>query len=276
MTSDAFMDYIESTWRTRAGGCVLIAWTNSAIRDDAGKIVAVASVGEDVAAAGTQRRTRPAPRHHWTARRVSAEEFARTLARLQQRGSPEETGQDITDAVAELRGIDLCVLVTFDEGADARVLAVTATGGSTRSMSGETIAKQATAYLRKRAAGGPWTEARRARTVMPRSGTGSGSGTASVSRASHSRPSTTGTGRSAWSRSAHGRSSPPGSIDERLPAAIEFAAAARNLIAGPLASREVRAGQSPQDRGDHRKQAFEAVFQPIVNFTPERRSGTRR
>jgi PAS domain S-box-containing protein len=50
MAAGAFQEHIESTWRTREGGRVQIAWTNSAIRDDTGRIVAVAAVGEDVTA----------------------------------------------------------------------------------------------------------------------------------------------------------------------------------------------------------------------------------
>jgi PAS domain S-box-containing protein len=43
-----FLEHVESSWRTRSGGKVRIAWRNSAIRDATGAIVAVASVGEDI------------------------------------------------------------------------------------------------------------------------------------------------------------------------------------------------------------------------------------
>jgi PAS domain S-box-containing protein len=264
MTSGAFVEYIESTWRTKAGGRVLIAWTNSAIRDDCGAIVAVASVGEDVTARRDAEATQARIQASLDSTTREREEFARTLGRLHQRGSPEETGQDITDAVAELRGIDLSVLVTFDEGTDARVLAVTATGEHPFEV-GRTIARQATAYLRKRAAQGPWTEADVLdghAQVWDRTGIWENLGIKGVAFA----PIDNGDGPIGLVALGTRDAQAARQIDERLPAAIEFAAAARNLIAGPLASREVRQASRRRIEKIIASGAFEAVFQPIVNL----------
>jgi PAS domain S-box-containing protein len=264
MTTGAFVDYIESTWRTRVGGRVLIAWTNSAIRDDAGVIVAVASVGEDVTARRDAEATQARIQASLDSTTREREAFAHTLARLQQRGSPEETGQEITDAVAELGGIDIAVLVTFDEGKDARVLAVTTTTEHPFVV-GETIKRRAGAYLRKRAACGAWTEGDgqdgHAR-VWDTQGMWASLGMRGVAFA----PIDNGDG--PIGVVALGTRDPIAAlrIDERLPAAIEFAAAARSLIAGPLASRAVRTASRRRVEAIIAADAFEPVFQPIVNL----------
>ncbi len=264
MTSGAFVDYIESTWRTRAGGRVLIAWTNSAIRDDAGVIVAVASVGEDVTARRDAEATQARTQASLDSTTREREAFARTLARLQQRGSPEETGQEITDAVAELAGIDLAVLVTFDEGQGARVLAVTAKAEHPFVV-GETIKRRAAAYLRKRAAGGAWAEGDSQdghAHVWDTLGIWDSLGMRGVAFA----PIDNGDG--PIGVVALGTCDPLAGlqIDERLPAAIEFAAAARSLIAGPLASRAVLTASRRRIETIIATNAFAPVFQPIVNL----------
>ena len=264
MTSDVFVEYIESTWRTRAGGRVLIGWTNSAIRDDAGTIVAVASVGEDL----TERRQAEATQARIQASLDSTtrerEAFARTLARLQQRGSPEETGQEITDAVAELSGIDLAVLVTFDDGQDARVLAVTSTTEH-QFVVGDVIRRQIAAYLRTMAARGAWTEGD-IQTGHGRVWDTTGIWESLGMKGGVFAPIDNGDG--PIGVVALGTRDPivAKQMDERLPAAIEFAAAARSLIAGPLASRAVQRASRRRIEAIIATNAFEPVFQPIVNL----------
>jgi PAS domain S-box-containing protein len=264
MTAGAFVEYVESTWRTRAGGRVLIGWTNSAIRDDAGTIVAVASVGEDLTgrrqAEATQARTQASLDS--TTRERGA--FAHTLARLQHRGSLEETGQEITEAVAGLTGIDLAVLVTFDDGEDARVLAVTSTRDHPFVV-GEPIRREVGAYLRNRAACGAWTEGDgRAghAAVWDTHGLWDRLGMEAVALA----PIDNGDG--PIGVVALGTCDPITAlqIETRVPAAIDFAAATRSLIAGPLAARAVRKASRHRIESIIASHLFEPVFQPIVNL----------
>jgi PAS domain S-box-containing protein len=264
MTPGAFVDHIESSWRTKAGGQVLIGWTNSAIQDDAGVIVAVASVGEDLTARRESELAQARIQASLDSTLRDREAFARTLARLQQRGSPEETGQQITDAVAELGGIDVAVLLTFDEGKDAKVLAVTAKGEHPFVV-GKTIEPRAAASLRRRAASGPWTErdieAGHGQ-VRDTQGIWAGLGMKEVSFA----PIDNGDG--PIGVVALGTCDPIAGpqIDQRLPSAIEFAAAARSLIAGPLAARAIRRASRRRVEAIIATNAFEPVFQPIVNL----------
>jgi PAS domain S-box-containing protein len=264
MTSDAFVGYIESTWRTRTGGQVLIGWTNSAIQDDTGKIVAVASVGEDITARREAEATQARTQASLDSTTREREAFARTLARLKQRGSPEETGQEITDAVAGLSGIDLAVLVTFDDGGDAGVLAVTSTTEHPLVV-GDVIRRQLAVYLRQRAAGGAWTEgdvqnghAEAWDTMGIWEGLGMKGGAFA--------PIDSGDG--PIGVVALGTRDPIAAkqMDDRLPAAIEFAAAAGSLIAGPLAARAVQTASRLRIEAIIATNAFEPLFQPIVNL----------
>jgi PAS domain S-box-containing protein len=264
MTPDAFVEYIESTWRTRAGGQVLIGWTNSAIQDDKGEIVAVASVGEDITARRQAEATQARTQASLDSTTREREAFARTLARLQQRGSPEETGQQITDAVAKLSGIDFAVLVTFEVGEDARVLAVTSTMEHPFVV-GDAVTRPIAVYLRQRAAGGAWTEGDVQNghtemwdTMRVWESLGMKGGAFA--------PIDNGDG--PIGVVALGTRDPIAAMQmaERLPAAIEFAAAARSLIAGPLAARAVQTASRLRIEAIIATNAFEPLFQPIVDL----------
>ena len=103
------------------------------------------------------------------------EAFAHALARLQQRETLEETGQDITDAVGELEGVDVAVLLTFEIGRGRQG----AGGDGARWSSapvGESLPPAAAAYLVERAAVGPWARSPRCRSSEQRAGSGPPSG----------------------------------------------------------------------------------------------------
>jgi PAS domain S-box-containing protein len=373
---DAFVDHIESTWRTKSGDRVLIAWTNSAITDDSGKIVAVAAVGEDVTARreseATQARlvaaigqaaesimvtdvkgqvvyANPAfaqmsgvpvadvmgkePRSvisgpngaraypkvgrrllsglpwsgEWDLTRADGvshreevtispvrapggdivsfvrvardvtrlheiqaslesttrgrEAFARALARLQQRETLEETGQDITDAVGDLQSVDVAVLLTFGIDGDVRVLAVTAPDGHPFPV-GKTIPPVAAAHLVERAGLGPWAEVREADILVAHASAWASLGVKGVAYA----PIDNGDGPIGLVALVTRDAKVAARIDDQLPVAIEFAAAARSLIARPLILRAERLTSRRRIEGMISAEAFESVFQPIVRM----------
>ncbi|MEA2519206.1 MAG: hypothetical protein QOF49_1286, partial [Chloroflexota bacterium] len=268
----ATIDRIETTWLTRSGEGILIAWTSSPILDDDGRVVAVSSVGEDVTArreaeaaqsrligaidqasetiivtdaaarvvyanpaftassgypvadlvdkdlwefmreaGSTSVHRRLASRlrsgrswsGEWALRRpdgvayreevtispvrdakgrissfvcvgrhvshlreiqesleLSMRErvaFAHALARLEQRATPEETSQDVTDALIELAGVDVAVVVSFADSGDVEVLACSAPKGYPLAA-GQVLPAAQAAHLRARAAAEPWVE----------------------------------------------------------------------------------------------------------------------
>ena len=371
------IDRIETTWLTRAGDGILIAWTSSPILDDDGRLVAVSSVGEDVTArreaeaaqsrligaidqasetiivtdaaarvvyanpafaqasghrvedlvgrdlwaflretGSTSLRRGLAGRlrsgrswsGEWSLRRPDGiahrEEvtispvrdvsgaissfvcvgrdvshvrqiqasldlatrdrvaFAHALARLEQRPTPEETARDLTDALAEIAGVDVATVFTFDEPGVVRILASTAPGDYPV-QAGEALPDGRATYLRARAAAGAWSEPFVERAEDGAYGAALGRfGLRAIAGAS-----------------VHGADGPIALImvsttdeaaarrwSEQVPAVIEFAAAARGLIGGPLAARTCLRESANEIRRIIAAGAFETVFQPIVHL----------
>ncbi|MEA2549464.1 MAG: hypothetical protein QOE42_2062, partial [Chloroflexota bacterium] len=128
--------------------------TISPVRDAAGEIVSFVRVARDV----THVRTIEASLEVTTRERVA---FAHALGRLQQRETPEETGQDITDEMAGLNGITYAALLTFEEPGGARALALTDPATELKSsdlVAGDLLPPARATYLRERALLGPWAE----------------------------------------------------------------------------------------------------------------------
>ncbi len=373
----ATMDRIETTWRTRTGEGILIAWTSSLILDDDGRLVAVSSVGEDVTArreaeaaqsrligaidqaaetiivtdaaarvvyanpafaassgygvadlvgrnlwvflreaGSTSIHRRLATRlrsgrpwsGEWSLRRPDGvahlEEvtispvrdasglissfvcvgrdvshmrqiqasldlaerdrvaFAHALTRLEQRPTPDETGRDLTDALAELEGVDVASVLLFDEPEVMRILAATAPDGFPL-KAGDAVPTERAAYLRQRTADGAWSEPFIERDVDGAYGKALGRfGLRAIAAASVS-----------------GADGPIGLVligttdeaaarrwSERVPAVIEFAAAARGLLGGPLAARSRLRKNADEIRRIVATGEFDPVFQPIVHL----------
>jgi PAS domain S-box-containing protein len=368
---------VDMTWRTKAGGRVLIAWSNSAIRDDSGRIVALAAVGEDVTASreteATQARlvaaigqaaesilvmdtegcviyANPAfeamsgftvadvlgkePRavfkgsgmavaypklgrrlksghpssSEWDLTRrdgttyreevtispvhdetgsivnyvrvardvtelhriqVSLESntrsrvaFARALARLKPRDTPEETGRDIADAVVTLPGVDIATLLTFEEAGPVRRFAIAAPRGHDLDL-GAPVHEDLAVQLREQAARGPWT-ALAAHEFLE--------GYDQAWNALHLKgvayaPIIGDDGPIGVVALGTTHEQVARRIDDQLPVAVEFAAAAASLIAGPLAVRQDLSRQRRRIEGIIAAGAFDPVFQPIVDLS---------
>ncbi len=227
----------------------------SPVRGPDGSISSFVSVGRDM----TQVRQMQASLDMATSERAA---FARALARLQPRETLQDTAQDITDAVAELPGVEIATLLWFDEGHDVHTLAVTAPSGYPLTA-GNVAPASRSAYLRRRAAEGPWAEA-----WLPRPGDGD-----------HGRSLTEAGLRAAAYAPVSDGQQPIGlvalgttneltarTIADQLPAAIEFAAVARSLIAGPLAVHRRLLATRRRIEGIIRAGSFDPVFQPIVDL----------
>jgi PAS domain S-box-containing protein len=383
LATGSTIDRVETTWRTRSGEGILIAWNTTPIFDDDGRVIAVSSVGEDVtaqrAAEAAQSRliaaidqaaetiivTDSAARvvyanpaftassgypvgdlvgkdlwafmreagstsihrklasrlrsgrswsGEWALRRpdgvayreevtispvrdangrissfvcvgrhvsplreiqasldVSMRErvaFAHALARLEQRATPEETSQDVTDALVELPGVDVATVLSFEESGEVRVLACSAPRGYPVTV-GQSLSEERSAYLHRQALTEPWTES----FVAPdgdgqRGAAGDASERAMDGvRATASAPISSSNGIIGLVVVGTTDEAAAGRMKHQLAAVIEFAAAARGLIAGPLAKRnEMRASQD-RIREVIADGAFDPVFQPIVYLT---------
>ena len=379
MAADTYTKRVDMTWRTKAGGRVLVSWSNSPIRDDTGRIVALAAVGEDVtaqrAAEATQLRlfvaigqaaesilvmdvegcviyANPAfammsgipvsaimgkePRAvfkgsglaaayprlgrrlkagqpwngEWDLTRrdgttyreeatispvrdedgeivnfvrvgrdvtelhriqVSLESntrsrvaFASALARLKPRESPEDTGQDIVDAVVTLPGVDIATLLTFDEGGPVRRFAIAAPPGHEfQLLVGEPVHEELAVQLRALARKGPWTAVASQEFLEgydPAWNALHLKGVAYAPILGDDGPIGVvclGTTLETTARR----------IADQVPAAVDFAAAAGSLIAGPLAARRDLLRTRRTIERVIADGSFDAIFQPIVNLT---------
>ena len=248
----------ERQLRRRDGTAFREEVTISPVRDPDGAVVSFVRVGRDV----THVRAIEASLVVSTRERAA---FARSLGRLQPRDTPEETGQDITDEVVGLHGISFAALLSFEGDDDARMLALTDRSGPDQTgvlAIGELLPAERAAYLRQRAATGPWAEPWILRPVDGAYGTYvQEHGVRALAYAPVGGPDDP-IGLIALGTTDE---TAAGSIDDHLPAAIEFAAAG-GLIGGPLAIRR-------QSRTSRRRieqiiaaRAFVTVFQPIVDI----------
>lgn len=191
----------------------------------------------------------------------SREEFVHALAGLQQRESPEETAGNITDAVVGVTGIDVAGLLTFEPDGSARVLAMTTPSGH-RVHVGATIPQAAAAYLMERTRQGPWTGTSMSDAFAEHAHVWTSLGVKGVAFAP------IGIESALIGLVAVGTRDPQvaAHIDDQLPVAIEFAAAAQSLIAGPLALRAARLTSRRRIEGIISEEAFQPVFQPIIRM----------
>jgi len=229
--------------------------TFSPVRANGGQIVNFVRVGRDV----TRLHEVQASLASITRAR---EAFARALARLQPRDTLEATGQDITDAAVELPGVDVAVLLTFETDGGVSVLAVTTTDAYPWPVA-ETIEPVMAASLTERARLGPWAEVCEADVLEGRAILWALPGLNGVAYA----PIDNGVGPIGVVVLGTRDATVAARIDDQLPIAIEFAAAARALIAGPLALRAERRTSRRRIEEIISAGAFGPVFQPIVRMT---------
>ena len=192
--------------------------------------------------------------------------FAHALARLQQRETPEETGQDITDEIAALEGITFAALLSFEDLDSVRLLALTDRSGSTpvgNLAIGQLLPAERARYLRQCASAGPWAEPW---ILRAEDGTYGEDVEARGLQALAYAP--VGSAEEPIGLIALGTTDETvaGSIEDHLPAAIEFAAAAGGLIAAPLAIRRRMRTCRRRIEEVIASSAFVPVFQPIVDI----------
>jgi EAL domain-containing protein (putative c-di-GMP-specific phosphodiesterase class I) len=229
------------------------------VRDPDGAVVSFVRVGRDV----THLREIETSLAVTTRERAA---FAHALARLQQRATPEATGQDITDEIAALQGISFAALLSFEEVDDVRMLALTDRSGSApvgNLAVGDLLPAERATYLRQCAAAGPWAEPWTLRAVDGMYGEAvDARGLQALAYAPVGSPE------EPIGLIALGTTDEivAGSIEDHLPAAIEFAAAAGGLIAAPLAVRRHLRTSRRRIEEVIAAGAFLPVFQPIVDI----------
>jgi len=245
--------------RRRDGTAYTEEVTISPVRDPDGTVISYVRGARDV----THVRAIEASLEVTTRERVA---FAHALGRLQQRETPEETGRDITDEIAGLKGITFAALLTFEEPGGARALALTDPAAVTKIgelVAGQLIPPERATYLRERAVLGPWAEPWVPRDVDGDYGAAvEARGIQAVAYAPIGDPGEPiGLIALGTTDEQVGRS-----IQDVLPAAIEFAAAAGGLIAAPLAIRRRRLANRRRIKDVIASAGFTTVFQPIVNL----------
>ncbi|HEX5466735.1 MAG TPA: EAL domain-containing protein [Candidatus Limnocylindrales bacterium] len=188
-------------------------------------------------------------------------EQAGVLARLEASESAEETAQHICDAMTELRGVDIAVVVYLDVAGQALPLGRSALA-DTRVGVNRPLPAEVTARWRQRVERGPWigpwepvfgTPSRRivrqsnpeAMAILPLRSGRSALGALIVATSE----------RDALARLA-----------ARLPVLESFAAVTAALVAPDLEARQRRSGLQSQIESVLRHRAFEPVFQPIVRI----------
>ncbi len=233
----------------------------SPVRDNDGALTSFVAVARDV----SQIRAMQEAMDMATRERAIV---AQALARLEVHDTPEATAQVICDVMTELPGVDLATVSWF-HGDDIELVAL-ASGAPFPVGVGERLPGARASYLREKARQGPWSEAWAVRdvdgtygTVMAESGVlalayapiGNGSGMLGLV--------VVGTNDAAVAER----------FTDHIPAVIEFAAAARTLLAGAMETRlQLRRTRTRiADIVDRR--TFHSVFQPIVDMVDGRPIG---
>ncbi|MEO6207181.1 MAG: PAS domain S-box protein, partial [Candidatus Limnocylindrales bacterium] len=226
------------------------------MRDVDGAITGYVAVAHDVTQIRELQRTLDAA----ILRRI---DVSRAMSVMETQSTAEQTAQEITDAVVELPGVDVAMLIAFSTDGDAIVLAVTA--GDGYPVTPGTYMPQVRAdYLRERAVAGPWVEPWVAR---PEDGEYGAAVTLAGLQAVAYAPLANSQG--LFGLLSIGTSSPDDArhFADQLSMTIEFAATARSLLSAQMTERrEIRSVRSKISTvlaaGTYR-----AVFQPIVDMS---------
>lgn len=228
----------------------------SAVRNDSGAVTGYVAVARDVTAIRDMQSTLDATMTQRTA-------VARALSRMEARATVEATAQDIADAIVELPGVGIAVLVAFDGDEGSTVIAVE----SERPypvQAGAPLPPSRAAYLRERAAAGPWVEPWEER---PEDGDYGAALTEAGVRAVAYAPLVSGHELIGLLAMGTLSSESAQRFEDQLPLAIEFAVTARSLLAGPLlARRDARRGRT-EIEGVLASGTFRPVYQPVVEMS---------
>lgn len=228
----------------------------SAIRTASGAVNGYVAVARDVTAMRDIQSTLDATMTQRAA-------VARALSRMDARPTVEATAQEITDAIADLPGVDIALLVAFEGDDESTVIAVTAANPYPVAPGAALPAARA-AYLRERAASGPWVEPWVRR---PKDGAYGSALTEAGVRAVAYAPLIS--GQELIGLLAMGTVSPDSAlrIEDQVPIAVEFAVTVRSLLAGPLHERrDARRGRT-DIAAVLAAGTFRSVYQPVVEMS---------
>ncbi|MGK2849605.1 MAG: PAS domain S-box protein [Candidatus Limnocylindrales bacterium] len=188
---------------------------------------------------------------------------AHALGRMEARPTVEATAREITDAIVELPGVDVALLVAFDGDEGSTVIAVN--GEQPHPIKpGAALPPTRAAYLRERAAAGPWVEPWERR---PEDGEYGAALTEAGVQAVAYAPLLS--GRDLIGLLAMGTVSPASALrfEDQLPIVVELAVNARSLLAGPLHERrDARRGRT-EIEAVLATGTFRSVYQPVVEMS---------
>lgn len=228
----------------------------SAVRNESGAVSGYVAVARDVTAIREIQSTLDAAMSQRAA-------VARALSRMEARPTVEATAQEITDAIVELPGVGIAVLVAFDGDEGSTVIAVNARHPYPIAPGAALPASRA-AYLRERATAGPWVEPWERR---PQDGAYGAALTEAGVQAVAYAPLLS--GRELIGLLAMGTVWPDAALGfrDQLPIAVEFAVTARSLLAGQLLERrDARRGRT-EIEGVLAAGTFRPVYQPVVEIS---------
>lgn len=238
---------------TRSGEKRLVAVSATALRDQYGTSAGAALLGQDI----TQGRAALTELERELQERAGV---AAAIARLQPGGTTEAKARAICQELRGLRGVDLAAVLAFTEDGETRVLASDAPADIRKQVATSPPAARS-AYLKERAAKGPWVEL-----WKPRVGDGAygvplaRAGLHSVSYA----PIRQGNDTLGLLQVGSLHRGADDRIHDNLPAIAEFGSAASALLAGELLADRLVNGLRGRLHEIVRSGTFSPVFQPIV------------
>ena len=240
---------------THAGHRHVVAISATLLQDQYGATIGAAILGQDA----TQGRAAQTELERELRERAGA---AEGIARLQPGGSTEETALAVCTELRGLRGVDFALVVAFGVDGETTVLACDAPGEIRKRLLASTPPTR-TAYLRERAAKGPWLERWRERVEDGSYGSPlTAAGLHSVSYAPIRYPDRT------LGLLAVGalRRRTSDTQDESLPVIAEFGPAASALLGVELHAHQLAEELRGRLQEIVKNGAFHPLFQPIVEL----------
>ena len=188
---------------------------------------------------------------------------ARALSHLAEGASLEATARGITDALLEVPGVHLGVILLLEEDGPVSVLAASAPSW-TSPAAGSLLGTAQAIEIRRRVAGGPWSQT--AAWASDDAAIGPFMPLPPGLLAMAGAPCVTRDGTCGVVLLGTTDPTVAKRMDAQIPTAIEFAATARGLLAGPLAERRDRRREHAEIAAVLDASAFSIRFQPIVDM----------
>lgn len=227
-----------------------------AVRNESGAVSGYVAVARDVTAIREIQSTLDATMTQRAA-------VAHALGRMEARATVEATAQEITDAIVDLPGVDVGLLLEFDDDGAATIIAVSA-DRPYPTPRGATLPATRATYLIERATAGPWVEPWERR---PEDGAYGAALTEAGVRAVAYAPFLNGRELVGLLIMGTMSSASARHFEDQLPIAIEFAVTARSLLAGQLLERRSARRRRAEIETVLAAGTFRPVYQPVVEMS---------